>query len=151
MFFRFRNSFSTGFTLFEFLVTFGILALLITVAAASLRAAGPSLAMRASARMLASDLRYTSELSSSTQIAHALRINPISSSYTIVRLSDPEIVVKEVRLNEAIRMSEITIPSGSVIFNTLGATSTPGTIRLTHSNGATNIIDVRPSGYVRIE
>ena len=101
--------------------------------------------------MLASDLRYTSALSSSTQIAHALRLYPIDSSYTIIRLSDPEIIVKEVRLNEAIRMGEITVPSASVIFNTLGATSTPGTIRLTHANGATNLIDVRPSGYVRIE
>ncbi|MBI2551886.1 hypothetical protein HYW17_01125 [Candidatus Uhrbacteria bacterium] len=147
----YRNVMAKGFTLVEFLTTFGILALLLTVAAASLRAAGPTLATRAAARTLAADLRYASELASSTQTAHALRLNPAGSAYALVRLADPEIIIKNARINETVRLGEITVPEATVVFNTLGATATPGIITLIHASGTTMLINVRPSGYVRIE
>ena len=64
-----------GFTLVEVLVSFAILALVVGVSAAFLRASGPSMTLRSASRDIASDLRHASELASATQIGHVVRFN----------------------------------------------------------------------------
>ena len=140
-----------GFTLVEVLVSFAILALVVGVSAAFLRASGPSMTLRSASRDIASDLRHASELASSTQIGHVVRFNIAASRYIIVRTGTPEVIVKESTLPAALAFSSSTIPNNSAQFNTLGATPTPGIITLQHQNGATAAVDLRPSGYVRIQ
>ena len=140
-----------GFTLMEMLVSFAILALVIGVSATFLRVSGPSIALRAASRDIASDLRHASELASSTQINHAVRFDIANSRYTIVRESATEVIVKQSTLPSSLAFSSITIAGASAEFNTLGATTTPGIIMLTHQNGASATIDLRPSGYVRMQ
>ncbi|GEM_PF-5680282 len=139
-----------GFTIIEILVSFGILALILGVSVLFLRLAGPTLTLRSAARMLSADLRYTAELANTTQIIHALRVDIPNSRYLIVRKTDPEVLVKEVTLNQGITFFTTTIPAGNAEFNILGATSTPGLITIQHQSGTTSTIDLRPSGYVRI-
>lgn len=140
-----------GFTLIELLVTFSILALVVGIITTTLRAAGPTLTLRAAAQNLAADLRYTAELTTSTQSPHLLRLHATEPRYTIVRAGATEEILKEVTLDRALTITEITIPERTAIFNTLGATSTPGTIILRHRNGRTRTVDLRPSGYVRLQ
>lgn len=140
-----------GFTLAELLVSFAILALVVGVSAAFLRVSGPSIILRSASREIASDLRHASELASATQIAHVVRFDIVGARYTIARQSTPEVTVKESILPSSLTFSSITIPNASAEFNTLGATTTPGLITLQHQNGTTTTIDLRPSGYVRIE
>lgn len=140
-----------GFTLVETLVSFAILALVVGVSAAFLRVSGPSILLRSASREIASDLRHASELASATQIDHIVRLDIVGARYTIARQSTPEVIVKESTLPSSLTFSSITIPNASAIFNTLGATTTPGIITLRHQNGATATVDLRPSGYVRIQ
>ncbi len=139
-----------GFTLIEVLVSFAIIALVVGVSAAFLRVSGPSILLRSTSRDIASDLRHASELASATQIPHAVRFDIANSRYTIIRKSVPEVIVKEGTIPSSLIFSSITITSASAEFNTLGATTTPGIITLQHQNNATATIDLRPSGYVRV-
>lgn len=140
-----------GFTLVEILVAFAILALAFGVSAAFLRVSGPSIILRSASRDIASDLRHAAELASSTQIIHIVRFDISGARYTIARAGAPEVIVKETTLPPSIIFSSITLPNTSAQFNTLGATATPGIITIRHQNGATATVDLRPSGYVRIQ
>jgi len=142
---------TAAFTLVEILVTFAVIGLLITITTTFLRLAGPTLTLRSATRDLASDLRYASELSLSTQIPHAVRLDANLQRYSIVRQTVPEVILKQVSLDSSLSFASVTIPEATAVFNSLGATSTPGTITIRHTNNATVIIDIRPSGYVRIE
>lgn len=139
-----------GFTLLEFIVTFGIIALIAGISVSALRVSGPSLALRSATRALGTDLRQASELANSTQAIHEARFNRAENTYTLVRPGTPETVVKTVVLTSGVRIDEITIPSDTAIFNILGAAATPGLVTLINQNGQRMTVDLRPSGYVRI-
>ena len=140
-----------AFTLLEFIVSFGIIALVAGLTAYTIRASGPSLTLRAAARALAADLRQASELASSAQIIHEVRFNAADGSYTLTRAGAPETTVKIVTLNATLNFDAITIANDTAVFNTLGATGTPGNIVLINRNNQRSTVQLRPSGYVRIQ
>lgn|SRR3989338_3041440 len=139
-----------AFSLIELLVAFGVIALIAGISVTYLRQAAPGSLLRASARDLATDLRYGSELAVGTQINHAIQFNPATSQYTVIARTVPEQILKTVSLNESLTFSVITLPDNTVEFNSLGGALTAGSVVLQHQNGATATIDIRPSGYVKI-
>lgn len=140
-----------GLTVIELLVALAILALIIGVSVTFLRQAARGSVASTAARALATDLRYGSELTVSTQINHAVRFNTEQSSYTVVALRTPEQLVKTVTLDPSLRITSVTLPSLTAEFNTLGAATSSGSITLSHQSGAVSVVEVRPSGYVRVQ
>lgn len=141
-----------GFTLTEQLVSFGILALIIgIVSIAFIRQASTGQLMQTAAQQIAADLRYAAELAVTTQIRHAVRFDLALSRYTVVALQTPERMIKAVTLDSPLSLASTTLPLSTAEFNSVGAVSVPGTVTLRHQDGTTRIIDIRPSGYVRIE
>ena len=141
-----------GFTLVEYLVTFGIIILIVGIISITfIRRASTGQIMQTAAQQIATDLRYASELAVATQIRHVVRFNPAVGHYTLVALEMPERMVKEVLLDPTIELSSITLSSNMAEFNSVGAVSTAGLITIRHQDGTTRTINIRPSGYVRIE
>lgn len=139
-----------GFTLTEFFIAFTIAAFLGIITVSFIRIYQPTASLRTAARLVASDIRHTSSLASTVQISHELRINALNGQYSIVRLSVPEIVVSERTLDPSISFASTTFPGNVITFNTLGAAAVQGTVTLEYTDGAQTVLDVRPSGYVRI-
>ena len=139
-----------GFTIIEFLVAFALVILTIGVSANFLRSALKSETLEQAARTLASDLRYASELASATQTNHEVRLT-LPADYSIVRIAAPEVIVKKVTLDPTLSFSSITLPANTATFNTLGAAASTGAITLVHVEAGSKTINLRPSGYVKIQ
>lgn len=141
-----------GFTLIEFLVSFAILLLIIGTASFTfLRSASRDFALQTAARQITADLRYAAELSVSTQVRHLVRFDAAAGTYTVAAREDPERIIKDAHLGEQLSFGAISLTGATVEFNNLGAVTEAGTVMITHVNGAARTIDIRPSGYVRIE
>lgn len=135
----------------EILVVLGIAILITTVSSVYLRSIQPQSSLNATAKDITGDIRLASELASTTQINHIVRFDLLNGSYTLARLTAPEIILKTEYLESKLVFSQTTLPQNSAEFNTLGASVAPGTVTLTHQNGLNITIDIRPSGYVRIQ
>ncbi len=139
-----------GFTLIEILTVLGIIAVIAGVSVTFLRGAAQEGILQASARDVASDLRYAAELSVSTQINHAVRFDQVASRYTVIELTTPETTIKQSSLTPGLSFSTITLPQNQAEFNTLGAVVATGTVTILNQSGGTRLLDIRPSGYVQI-
>ena len=139
-----------GFTLIEILTVRGIIAVIAGVSVTFLRGAAQEGILQASARDVASDLRYAAELSVSTQINHAVRFDQVASRYTVIELTTPETTIKQSSLTPGLSFSTITLPQNQAEFNTLGAVVATGTVTILNQSGGTRLLDIRPSGYVQI-
>lgn len=140
-----------GFTLIETLTTIAILIVLATIGVGTtyLRSTQPSSALNAAVQAMITDLRYASELSTATQINHTVQFN--TQSYVITRLTQPNLIVKEVPLETPIQITQTSLTDNTVEFNILGATDAGGTVTISYNLGLTSTIDIRPSGYVRVQ
>lgn len=140
-----------GFTLIETLTAIAIITIIAGIGAGAtfLRSTQPSSELNAAVQTLVADLRYASSLATSTQINHTVFFS--SQGYTITRLSQTNFTVKEVMLKSPIQITQTSLPSNTVEFNTLGAVTQSGTITMSYNLGLNMTIDVRPSGYVRIQ
>jgi len=139
-----------GFTLFEIIVVFGLIALISTVSAVYLRAYQSKSILDSSARDVLSNLRLASELASTTQIIHSVHFDLQNSNYRITNTSTPNTIIKSTTLDPSISIASTTLTDQTAQFNILGAATVSGTITLTDKNNTQKIIDLRPSGYVEI-
>lgn len=146
-----KKNLALGFTLIETLTTLMILIVLATIglSTAYLRSIQPSSTLNAAVQAIITDLRYASELSTATQLNHTVRFN--TQSYVITRLAQPNVIVKEVALETPLLITQTSLPDNTVEFNTLGAATANGTVTVSHSLELNSTIDIRPSGYVRVQ
>lgn len=140
-----------GFTLIEVFVAIVILVILTILGTAYLRIAARQNIPTSAARQIAGDLREASGLAATLQVNHSVNFNTINDSYEVIELSTPNEVREEVQLAPQLDIYATTFPSNRAEFDNLGAAVNPGTITLLYLNLATTIVEVRPSGYVRIQ
>lgn len=146
-----NNNAGDGFTFVEIVAVMAIALITATIALVAVRSYGPAAAITGAARALATDLRAASALAVATQINHAVRFDIAASRYTTVRRADPEVTVKEAHLALPLMISAVTFANSMVEFNTIGAPLETGTITIAHRSGRSITVEVRASGYVRIE
>ncbi|OGL64742.1 hypothetical protein A3B21_02550 [Candidatus Uhrbacteria bacterium RIFCSPLOWO2_01_FULL_47_24] len=137
-----------AFTAVEILVVIGISTLFVSAGAFSLRAYQPTAALRSASRELVVNLRFTSAQAVATQLTHTLQLYNAQSRYDIVG-GDGQII-RTISLPSGITIAQTSLPQNQATFNVLGAAQDPGTITLQNINSLTSIIDIRPSGYVKI-
>lgn len=140
-----------GFTLLELLASFAIVILLAGVSITYLRSGTARSILQTAGRAIAGDVRYTAQLSTTSQVNHQINFSAVTNSYTILALSTPSRVVKTVALPSVIRIVSTTLPQDRAEFNALGAAVSSGAVILENSNGLTLTIDIRPSGYVHLQ
>ena len=140
-----------GFSLIELLTVLAIMAILAAIAVPTYRAIGPNLSLNAAARDMASDLRYAQQLSVTEQNIYSVVFNISQNSYQIKNSASGS-VVKNVSLSQQLTIYQITgLSSSTVSFNATGAAQESGTINLTNVNNHHSLIEIKPSGYVKIQ
>lgn len=136
----------------DLLVTFGIIALLSTIAIPYLKKYQPNLKLNGAARALTSDLRYAQQLTITEQVIHAVDLDLTNDRYFILRNDVSTSTIKTVEFDQEISFQQITgFSNNQIIFNYYGGVSQPGQIILINTNGLTSTINIKPSGYIQLE
>jgi prepilin-type N-terminal cleavage/methylation domain-containing protein len=140
-----------GFTLIELLVVIAITGALLTISVPFYRSVTQNLNLNSVTRDMASDLRYAQQLAVTTQINHRININPNTDSYQIINTQD-ESIIKTVFIKDSIDIQNISgLTDYTVTFNATGAADSTGTIILGNINERQAVIEIKPSGYVKIQ
>ncbi|MDD5750340.1 MAG: prepilin-type N-terminal cleavage/methylation domain-containing protein [Candidatus Pacebacteria bacterium] len=146
-----RNN-KNGFTLTELLVVIGIMAVLAAVGWPAITSLQPSLKLNGVSRELVTNLRSAQQRAVSEQVEYSLRFFPDDNSYRISRLGDTPLEILNKKLPVDIRIFQVSgFTNQEVIFNVLGAVSETGSVALKNSREQSKTIEVRPSGFIKIQ
>mgnify|MGYP001599392393 CR=1 FL=1 len=141
-----------GFTLIEIMVVIGIMAVLGSVSWAGFVKYQPSLALSAVSRDLVSDLRLSQQLSVTEQINHGIFISISTNEYQLKKFAGTTETLFSKHLPSGISFCEITgLSEGYAIFNPYGSTAFPGVVCLVNIKGQIEKIEIKPSGFVKIQ
>lgn len=141
----------TGFTLAEMLVAIAITSLIAVIGLPFYRNINMNLNLSGEARNLASDLRQAQQLSVTEQVNYRLIINWNNNSYSIVNSRTLQ-KIKERELKNSVTFLAISgLANDTAEFNATGAASSTGSIILTNPNLRQATIEIKPSGYVKID
>lgn len=142
-----------GFTLIEIMVVIAIIALVSSVSWVALNNYRPSLELRAVARNIATDLRLAQQLSVSEQINHGIFFDLDNKKYQLKKFGTVTQDIFSKNLPSIVNFCGITgLSTGNyAIFNPYGAVLATGSVCLVSSNGQQKIIEIKPSGFVKIQ
>lgn len=151
MFKKLRHN-QKGLSLVEILGVLGIIVLLATISIPYIKKFQPNLKLNATARELTTDLRYAQQLTVTEQVVHIVELDIMNDKYEILRLGVSTTTIKAVKLDSEVMISQINgLTNNQVRFNSYGAVSEAGDITLINTNNKTARINVKPSGYIRLE
>ncbi len=141
---------SQGFTLVEILIAIAIIAILASISVAGYQQMVPRISLNSVTRDLTSDLRYAQQKAVTEQIIYDVKFNLATNSYQIIK-EIPTTTIKTVYLNNRTTVNSITgLTNNTVRFNAAGAAVETGKIILINSNNSTSSVEIKPSGYVKI-
>lgn len=140
-----------GFTLIEFLIVIGIIGILAMIGVPVFRSYQPDIQLSGIVRNLVADLRYAQQLTVTEQVEHGVRFCTSTENYQIIKYLSPEEILKEENLPPEVTFGNIEgFINNEVRFNAYGAVNKSGFITLENSKGGTTIIEIRPSGFIKI-
>lgn len=141
-----------GFTLMEIMVIIGIMIILTSTSWVAIASYQPTMTLNAASRDLVSDLRLAQQLSVSEQINHGVFINTITKQYQLDRFSAVTETLFLKNLPSSISFCGINgLVNDYVIFNPYGSVIMAGSICLSNIKGQTKNIEIKPSGFVKIQ
>ena len=141
-----------GFSLIEILGVLGIIVLFVTISIPYIKKYQPNLKLNATARSLTADLRLAQQLTITEQIAHIVEFDLMGDEYSVLKLSTATTTIKTVELDSEVMFSQINgLSNNQVRFNSYGAVSEAGDITLININNKTAYIEIKPSGYIKLE
>lgn len=140
-----------GFNLLEVLIVVLVMAVIITVSLPFYRAFGLNQDLKAVSRVLATDLRYAQQLAVTTQVNQSVIITTSTNTYIIKNLAT-QATIRTVIIKNSVTIQSITdLPNNTVTFNATGAATSSGTIILKSINERQATIEIKPSGYVKLQ
>lgn len=137
----------------EIVVVIGILAVLCSVSWTVFNNFQPALQLNALSRNLTSDLRYMQQMAVTEQINHGVGFSTTTNTYRLLRFSTTTQELANKALPLEISFCQIAgLSSGAMaIFNPYGAVLASGSICLVNSRGQNKIVEIKPSGFVKIQ
>lgn len=142
---------SRGFTTVELLTIIAIIGILAIISVPAYRQISPTINLNSTTRELSSDLRYAQQLAVTEQIAYAVNFDLDNNQYTIIN-TQSESIIKTKSLDSQVNIENIIdLTDDTVTFNATGAASENGKITLINQNGRQITIEIKPSGYVKVQ
>lgn len=141
-----------AFTLIELLVVVAVIGAAAGISLVGFKALQPSVKLRSALQLLVVDLRYAEQLAVTEQLDYGVQFSTTTGEYRLLRHSTTteEFLVKS--LPEGISFHEITgFTDNEAVFNPYGAVRETGTVSLQNSKMETRTIEIRPSGFVKIQ
>ncbi len=146
------KNFSQGFTLVEVLVAIGIIIIVGSVSWAGFVKYQPFLALSTASRDIATQLRLSQQLSITEQINHGIFFNTSTNEYQLKKFSTTTIILLTKNLPIGVNFCEIIGLSGAqAVFNPYGSVAYSGSVCLSNSNGKTKVVEIKPSGFIKIQ
>lgn len=140
-----------GFTLLEILTVLAVIAILSLISLPIYKQIQPTLNLDAQTKSLAGDLRYAQQLAVSEQKTYVVVFNLIGSSYQIINLNSGQIIKAQV-INQTVHLESITgLTDNTAEFTVTGAAVESGIIVLTNNQNKEKTVEIKPSGYVKIQ
>jgi len=144
----------TGFTLIEFLITIGIIIILVAIGIPAFKTYQLDLQLSGTVRNLVSDLRYAQQMAVTEQVEYGIYFFPLDKKYEIIRCGLVTTTIKTVSLPEEIKTfiidQNFVRNNNTVKYNPYGAVDVAGEIDLENTKNTTSTIEVKPSGFVEI-
>lgn len=142
---------SRGLSLVEILIAVAIIAIVAVISVPFYRATTLNLDLNAASRDLSSDLRLAQQLSVTTQNNHQVVFTIANNSY-LIKNTGSGAIIKSQSIKPPITILSITgLSTSTATFNSTGAAIESGFITLINPNNRTSTIEIKPSGYVKIQ
>ena len=146
--------YNNGFTLIEILVVISIISIITGIFFGGLRVLQPAMRLDGVVRDLATDLHYVQQQAVSEQFNYGISFLIGTNEYQILKYitSTTTQEISKKSLAQGVSFYEIKdFTDNSVIFNPYGSVTEAGSISLINSKQEIKIINVRPSGFIKIE
>lgn len=141
-----------AFTVIEMLAVVAIIGILSGTTIIALSSYQSTIDLNGVARDLITDLRYAQQLAVSEQTRYGIQLFESDNKYQIIKYGESEEVLKEKNLPSGISFQSITgLSEDKVKFNPYGSVEEEGDIILTNGKGDTKTIQIKPSGFVKIQ
>jgi prepilin-type N-terminal cleavage/methylation domain-containing protein len=141
-----------GFTLIEIIVVIGIMTAMGSISWVGLNSYQPSLALSSVSRDLTTDLRLAQQLTITEQINHGIFFDTLTNEYRLEKFGAETIILYTKQLPSGVTFCGVTgLPDNQAIFNPYGSVAYPGSVCLTNTRGQSRIIDIKPSGFIKIQ
>lgn len=139
-------------TLIELLVSIGILAVTVSLAATFIRFQKPNIELYQAARELRATLGAARGRALTNQQPYQVHFSIVSNQYELKEAAGAGATVQTVSLPAKVQFYNVgPFLNDAVIFNPAGAAEPAGTITLQNSNNKQTNIIISPAGYIRIE
>ena len=143
-----------GFTLIEILVVISIISIVIGIFFGGLKMLQPSMRLSATVSDLTTDLHYIQQQAVSEQFNYGISFFIETNEYQILKYitstTTQEISTKS--LAQGIGFQAIQdFTDNIVVFNPYGSVKEAGSVSLINTKGEIKIINIRPSGFIKIE
>lgn len=139
-----------AFTIIELLISISIIGILSLISLPVYKTLLPNINLNSVTRDVASDLRYAQQMSVTEQINYSVIFDKDFNRYSIKKETG-EIVRSETLRND-VKINSVDMPEANqVVFNATGAATQTGSISFINLKGTISTIEIKPSGYVKIQ
>ncbi|MCX6759918.1 MAG: GspH/FimT family pseudopilin [Candidatus Nealsonbacteria bacterium] len=139
-----------GFTLIEILIAISFISVVFLISLYSLKGLAPDLELSGTARELATDLRYAQQTSITEQADYCIKMFFDLKKYQVIKCDESQIILEKVLPGYISGFFSTVFAGDKIEFNPYGAVKESGTVTFTNTNNRAKTVDIKASGFVKI-